>query len=154
VGCYWAFSPSGRPIVLPDANATLTAVAGLLVGHYTNPAALTGCTAVLCPQGAVAGVCTRGGAPGTRETDALRPGTLTPTIHGVLLTGGSAFGLDAAGGVMRWLEAQGAGFATAVAHRGIPLDKLQTVLGHSDVTTTRMYVQTDSHEVALEMRDW
>ena len=115
MGCYWAFSPSGRPIVLPDANATLTAVAGLLVGHYTNPAALTGCTAVLCPQGAVAGVCTRGGAPGTRETDALRPGTLTPTIHGVLLTGGSAFGLDAAGGVMRWLEAQGAGFATAVA---------------------------------------
>jgi len=101
--------------VLPDANATLTAVAGLLVGHYTNPAALTGCTAVLCPEGAVAGVCTRGGAPGTRETDALRPGTLTPVIHGLLLTGGSAFGLDAAGGVMRWLEAQGAGFSTAVA---------------------------------------
>ena len=99
-------------IVPSTLNTTLTAVAGLRVGHHTDRRALTGCTVVLCPGGTTGGVCVRGGAPGTRETDALRPGTVTPSVHGVVLTGGSAFGLDAAGGVMRYLEEIGAGFPT------------------------------------------
>lgn len=102
-----------------ETNTTLTAVPGLMVGHATLAAALTGCTVVLCHHGATGGVCIRGGAPGTRETDALRPGTLTPAIHGLLLTGGSAFGLDAASGVMRYLAEQGAGFETK--HARIPI---------------------------------
>lgn len=88
----------------------LTAVAGLRVGHWTDAQAATGCTVVLCPEGAVASADVRGGAPGTRETDLLRPGNLVERVHAVLLTGGSAFGLDAASGVMRYLEEKGAGF--------------------------------------------
>ena len=82
---------------------------GVLAGHWTDLAGLTGCTAVLVPAGATGGVDVRGGAPGTLGTDGLRPGTLAGRVHGVLLTGGSAFGLDAAGGVMRYLEEQGTG---------------------------------------------
>ncbi len=93
----------------PDA---ITAVAGLKVGHWTDKEAATGCTIVLCEEGAVAAADVRGGAPGTRETDLLRPGNLVQRIHAVLLTGGSAFGLDAAGGVMRFLEERGVGFVT------------------------------------------
>ena len=93
-------------------NETITAVRGIQVGHATNLRARTGCTVVLCPAGAAAGVDVRGFAPGTRETDAIRPGRLVGTAHGVLLTGGSAFGLDAAAGVMRFLEERGAGFST------------------------------------------
>lgn len=88
----------------------ITDVPGILVGHATNPAALTGCTVVLCPEGAVGGVDVRGSAPGTRETDLLRPGNLVEQVHGVLLTGGSAFGLDAAAGVVRYLNERGYGF--------------------------------------------
>ena len=91
-------------------NDTITDVAGLLVGHFTHPQRATGCTVVLCPQGAVAGVDVRGGSPGTRETDLLRPENTVDRVHAILLTGGSAFGLDAAGGVMRWLEEHGHGF--------------------------------------------
>lgn len=94
---------------------SLTDVAGLAVGHHTLAARPTGCTVVLCPQGAVAGVDVRGAAPGTRETDLLRPGTLVPHVHAVLLSGGSAFGLDAAAGVMRWLETRGHGFVVGPA---------------------------------------
>ena len=94
---------------LPEKSG-ITAVNGLLVGHSTDLAAATGCTVVLCPAGAVASVDVRGGAPATRETDVLRPGNLVDRVHGVLLTGGSAFGLDAAAGVMRWLEERGHGF--------------------------------------------
>jgi L-aminopeptidase/D-esterase-like protein len=90
---------------------TLTDVAGLAVGHFTHPERATGCTVVLCPQGAVAGVDVRGGSPGTRETDLLRPENTVDRVHALLLSGGSAFGLDAAGGVMRWLEEHGHGFA-------------------------------------------
>jgi L-aminopeptidase/D-esterase-like protein len=97
-----------RPLELADA---ITDVAGLSVGHFTHPQRATGCTVVLCPQGMVAGVDVRGGAPGTRETDLLQPRNTVDRVHAVLLSGGSAFGLDAAGGVMRWLEAQGHGFA-------------------------------------------
>lgn len=93
------------------APLTLTAVPGLLVGHDTDPRRPTGCTVVLCPAGATAGVDVRGAAPGTRETDLLAPENTVSQVHGVLLSGGSAFGLDAAGGVMRWLEEHGHGFA-------------------------------------------
>ena len=88
----------------------ITAVGGLAVGHWTDLEGATGCTVVLCPQGAVASADVRGGAPGTRETDLLRPGSLVECVHAVLLTGGSAYGLDAAAGVMRWLEERGHGF--------------------------------------------
>ncbi len=93
----------------------ITDVAGLAVGHFTHRARATGCSVVLCPAGAVAGVDVRGGAPGTRETALLAPGNLIDRVHAVLLTGGSAFGLDAAGGVMRWLEERGHGFAVGKA---------------------------------------
>src|SRR5207253_1380596 len=84
---------------------------GVLVGHWSHPVAMTGCTVILAPDGAVGGVDVRGGAPGTLNTDALRSGTSIPTVNGVLLTGGSAFGLEAAFGVTRYLEEQGKGFA-------------------------------------------
>ncbi len=100
-------------------NGTITAVKSIQVGHATNRRARTGCTVVLCMAGAVAGVDVRGFAPGTRETDAIRPGRLVGQAHGILLTGGSAFGLDAASGVMRFLEERGAGFATA--HGVVPI---------------------------------
>lgn len=88
----------------------ITDVPGIRVGHCTDRRAATGCTVVLCEKGAVGGVDVRGGAPGTRETDLLRPGTLVQGMHAVVLTGGSAWGLDAAGGVMRYLEERGAGW--------------------------------------------
>lgn len=98
----------------PYQNA-ITDVPGILVGHADNPEAITGCTVILCPAGAVGGVDQRGGAPGTRETDSLHPMRLVKEVHAVLLTGGSAFGLDAAGGVVRWLEERGIGFDVGVA---------------------------------------
>ncbi len=89
----------------------ITDVPGIKVGHWTDKRAATGCTAILCPpDGAVAGADSRGGAPGTREIDLMRPGHLVERVHAVLLSGGSAFGLDAAGGVVRFLEEQGIGF--------------------------------------------
>src|SRR3977135_3592120 len=91
---------------------SLTAIPGIRVGHWTDLDAGTGCTVVLCEPGAGAGVDVRGAAPATRETDLLRPGSLVGRAHAILLSGGSAFGLDAATGVMRFLEERGAGFAT------------------------------------------
>ena len=88
----------------------ITDVQGIEVGHYTDRASATGCTVVMCRDGATAGVDVRGGAPGTRETDLLQPGNRVQQIHSVLLSGGSAFGLDAAAGVMRYLEEIGVGF--------------------------------------------
>ena len=90
-------------------TGTLTDVPGLRVGHFTDPRRPTGCTVVLTPQGAVAGVDVRGASPGTRETELLSPLNAVEQVHAILLSGGSAFGLDAAGGVMRWLEEHGAG---------------------------------------------
>jgi L-aminopeptidase/D-esterase-like protein len=90
-------------------NNTLTAVPGIRVGHATDPVGLTGCTVVLCEAGAVGGVDQRGGAPGTRETDLLRPMHLVQKAHAVLLAGGSAFGLAAADGVMRYLAERNIG---------------------------------------------
>ena len=91
-------------------NQTLTAIDGIKVGHAADATARTGCTVILCPAGAMAGVDVRGAAPGTRETEALRPGRLVQKAHAVLLTGGSAFGLDAASGVVQYLEEQAIGF--------------------------------------------
>lgn len=95
-------------------NQTLTAIEGIRVGHAHNLEAPTGCTVVICPPNTVGGVDQRGGAPGTRETDLLRPMHLVQHVNGVLLTGGSAFGLNAAGGVMQYLEEQKMGFPVGV----------------------------------------
>jgi L-aminopeptidase/D-esterase-like protein len=95
---------------------SITDVPGILVGHAQDLGALTGCTVVLCPRGAVAGVDQRGGAPGTRETDALRPMHLVQKAHAVMLAGGSAFGLDAATGAMRYLEERKIGYPTGVVN--------------------------------------
>ncbi|NLG68240.1 MAG: P1 family peptidase [Firmicutes bacterium] len=92
--------------------ATLEGLPGLFIGHWTDAEAATGCTVLLFPRGAAAGVDVRGSAPGTRETAVLTAGNLVDRIHAVLLTGGSAYGLDAASGVMAWCEEQGVGFET------------------------------------------
>ncbi|WP_435592529.1 P1 family peptidase [Nocardia sp. bgisy118] len=106
---------------VPGPRDSLTDVAGLLVGHHhaldpdatLGSGAATGCTVVRASGGAVASVDVRGGGPGTRETDLLDPANTVRQVHSILLTGGSAYGLAAADGVMRWLEEQG---------EGIPMD--------------------------------
>lgn len=92
-----------------QAKQTFMNIEGLTIGHFTDPRRPTGCTVLLCPSGAVAGVDVRGAAPGTRETDLLDPINSVQQIHGLVLSGGSAFGLDAASGVMRWLRERGHG---------------------------------------------
>ena len=94
---------------------SITDIAGLKVGHHTDSRRPTGCTVVLCEAGVTCGVDVRGAAPGTRETDLLMPGNLVDKVHALLLAGGSAFGLDAASGVMRWLDEHGHGFAIGPA---------------------------------------
>lgn len=117
-------------------NNTLTAVPGLRVGHATDLDAVTGCTVVICPPGTVGGVDQRGGAPGTRETDVLRPMHLVETVTAVVLSGGSAFGLAAADGAVRYLEANGlgyrssAGFVVPIVPAAILMD---LGIGRSDV---------------------
>ena len=96
-------------------TSSITDVAGIEVGHFTDPRRPTGCTVVLARGGAVGGVDVRGAAPGTRETDLLDPANVVEQVHGVLLAGGSAWGLDAAGGVMRWLDEQGVGLTVGPA---------------------------------------
>ena len=99
----------------PPTDA-ITDVGGVRIGHWTDRRAITGCTVVLPDAPAVAGVDVRGGAPGTRETDLMRPGNIVERVHGVVLAGGSAFGLDAATGVMRYLleHKRGYGFGRVV----------------------------------------
>jgi L-aminopeptidase/D-esterase-like protein len=92
-----------------SSPSSITDVAGIEVGHFTDSRRPTGCTVVIARDGAVAGVDVRGAAPGTRETDLLAPGNLVQQVHAVLLTGGSAWGLAAADGVTRWLEERGIG---------------------------------------------
>src|SRR5512136_2136084 len=115
-------------------NNTITDVMGIRVGHAQNDEALTGCTVIICEDGAVGGVDQRGGAPGTRETDLLRPLHLVEKVHAIVLAGGSAFGLDAASGVMRYLEERKIGFNTGVAK--VPIVPAAILfdlgLGHSD----------------------
>jgi L-aminopeptidase/D-esterase-like protein len=108
-------NPSRRSTRASPEGGSLTDVPGLEVGHAHDLQALTGCTVVICRRGAVAGVDVRGGAPGTRETDLLDPVNLVQRVHAVLLAGGSAFGLDAASGVVRYLAERKIGFKTAAA---------------------------------------
>ncbi|MEX1071738.1 MAG: P1 family peptidase [Anaerolineales bacterium] len=96
-------------------NNSITLIDGIRVGHAQDEEALTGCTVILCEKGAVAGVDQRGGAPGTRETDALQPVHLVSKVHAIMLAGGSAFGLDAASGAVRYLEERKVGFNVGVA---------------------------------------
>ena len=95
---------------MPGSRDAITDVRGIRVGHWTNRRAATGCTVILCPPGTVGGVDVRGAAPGTRETDLLRPGNLVEEVHAIVLSGGSAFGLEAASGVMHALAERGVGF--------------------------------------------
>ncbi|MBX3657475.1 MAG: P1 family peptidase [Ramlibacter sp.] len=109
--------PSSPPQQAPTRRSragSLTDVAGLEVGHFTDARRPTGCTVVLAREGAVAGVDVRGAAPGTRETDLLSPVNLVEQVHAVMLAGGSAWGLDAASGAMRWLEERNVGFDVRV----------------------------------------
>jgi L-aminopeptidase/D-esterase-like protein len=93
----------------------ITDIPGIRVGHDTNLAAATGCTVILCNLAALGGVDVRGGAPATHETDLLRPMHMVEEVHAIVLTGGSAFGLEAAHGVMAYLEERGIGYDTGVA---------------------------------------
>lgn len=107
----------------------LTAVAGVRVGHHTLAERPTGCTVVLTERGAVGGVDVRGGAPGTRETDLLDPVNSVQEVHAVVLSGGSAFGLDAASGVVRYLDERDIGFNAGVARVPIVVGAILFDLG-------------------------
>ena len=104
LGTACATEPTRRP------SGSLTDVPAVKVGHFTHRERPTGCTAVLTERGAVAGVDVRGGGPGTRETDLLKPEASVQRVHGIMLSGGSAYGLAAADGVMRYLEEREVGF--------------------------------------------
>jgi L-aminopeptidase/D-esterase-like protein len=114
------------------ANTTLTRVPGIKVGHVTLTGRPTGCTVVLAEKGAVGGVDVRGAAPGTRETDLLSPLNTVDRVHAIVLAGGSAFGLDAASGTVRWLEEQGIGYETRVARVPIVPSAILFDLGVGD----------------------
>jgi L-aminopeptidase/D-esterase-like protein len=112
-----AQAPHASPID-NSLGLSLTDVGGIKVGHFTSQQRPTGCTAVLCEAGAVAGVDVRGSAPGTRETDLLNPTNTVQQVHTIMLTGGSAYGLDTATGAMRYLEEHGIGFKIDSQARG------------------------------------
>jgi L-aminopeptidase/D-esterase-like protein len=99
----------------PRFPSSITDIAGLEVGHFTDQRRPTGCTVIIARDGAVAGVDVRGAAPGTRETDLLEPTNLVERVHAIVLAGGSAWGLDAATGAVRWLEEQGVGMVVGPA---------------------------------------
>ena len=121
-------------------NTTLTAVEGLAAGHWTDTEAATGCTVVLCPPGGcVASGCVLGSAPGGRETALLLPEKTVERVHAVLLSGGSAFGLSAADGVMRWLEEQGRGYETPFGR--VPIVPAAVIY---DLSTGRADVRPDA----------
>jgi L-aminopeptidase/D-esterase-like protein len=119
LGAALADSPEVRAQAVAAAGGSagaITDVAGVKVGHFTDSRRPTGCTVIITEEGAVGGVDVRGSAPGTRETDLLTPTNLVEKVHAVLLSGGSAFGLDAATGVVRYLEERKIGFDVGVAH--------------------------------------
>ena len=99
-------------MIVNSTGGSIVDVPGIQVGHFTLSERLTGCSVVLALNGATGAVDVRGAAPGTRETDLLDPTNLVDQVHAVLLSGGSAFGLDAATGVVRWLDEHGIGFET------------------------------------------
>ncbi len=109
-------APAPAPASLPDASKGLTAVEGLKVGHFTLTERPTGCTVVLAADGTVASVDVRGGAPGTRETDLLNPVNTVQTVNAIVLSGGSAFGLDSASGVVRYLDEHNIGYPAGGTH--------------------------------------
>jgi L-aminopeptidase/D-esterase-like protein len=128
----------------------LTDVSGIKVGHFTSGLRPTGCTVILVEKGAIAGVDVRGGAPGTRETDLLNPINTIQMVHSIVFSGGSAFGLDTASGVMRYLEENEIGFDTKVAH--IPIVPTAVIfdlhLGDSKVRPTA----EDGYKAAKEAK--
>ncbi len=105
---------TGPPLTLPGSGS-IASVRGIRVGHHTDRRRATGCTVIIADAGATAGVDVRGAAPGTRETDLLAPCNLVDRVHAIMLAGGSAFGLDAASGAMRYLEERGIGIDVGVA---------------------------------------
>ena len=122
-------------------NDTLTQIPGFRVGHTTDAEGLTGVTVILCEAGAVGGVDQRGGAPGTRETDLLRPMHLVRQVHAVVLAGGSAFGLAAADGVMRYLAERGVGQPTGA--RPVPIVPA-AILYDLDIGSAAAYPDADA----------
>ena len=120
---------------MPKWNNAITDVPGIKVGQAQDDSALTGVTVILCDDGTTGGVDQRGGAPGTRETDALRPMHLVQYVNAVVLAGGSAFGLDAASGVMKYLEEKKVGYNAGIAR--IPIVPaailMDLAVGKSDV---------------------
>ena len=136
------------------APGAITDVAGLSVGHAAAAGRPTGCTVVLCPQGATCGVDVRGGAPGTRETELLRPQNTVQQVHAVLLTGGCAFGLDAAGGVMRWLEERGHGLPVGQpAADGTPTPRAVTLSERAGEHTAIVWCDAECRVVAWTFGD-
>jgi len=113
--CVWAIAAQGAAQG-GRGNSTLTAVPGVKVGHHTLAGRPTGCTVILTEAGATAGVDVRGSAPATRETDLLNPVNIVQQVHAIVLSGGSAFGLDSATGVMKYLEEKQIGFKFGSAH--------------------------------------
>src|SRR4030095_8144390 len=112
---------AAQPARPADGNATLTAVAGLKVGHFTLAERPTGCTVILAEAGVTAGVDVRGAAPATAEVELLRPVNLVPPIHAVTLSGGSAYGLDSRTGVMRYLDEKNIGFKAYGGTVNVPI---------------------------------
>jgi L-aminopeptidase/D-esterase-like protein len=110
LGALFATVATPHTFAQEPARMSITDVPGIQVGHHTLPGRTTGCTVILTPGGATAAVDVRGGAPGTRETALLDPVNTVSEVHAVVLAGGSAFGLDAAGGVVRWLEEREVGY--------------------------------------------
>ena len=135
-------------------NRTLTAVPGIKVGHYTLAERPTGCTVVLAEAGVTAGVDVRGSAPATRETDLLNPVNLVQIAHAIALAGGSAFGLDTASGVMRYLEERRIGFEFGPAHVPIvPAASLFDLLvGGSRPSDRRQTADTRPRKPRLRIR--
>jgi L-aminopeptidase/D-esterase-like protein len=127
------------PQIRMKKQNSITDVPGIEVGHAQDDEALTGCTVILCRKGAVAGVDVRGGAPGTRETDLLNPVNVVENVHAILLAGGSAFGLDAATGVMRYLEENKIGLDTGPAR--VPIVPAAILY---DLSTGRADVRPDA----------
>src|SRR5216117_510205 len=105
----------GSPRSVLDHNATLTAIAGIRVGHHTLTARPTGCTVIIVEGGAVGGIAQRGAAPGTQDTDLLQPSSAIDRVDAIVLSGGSAFGLDAANGKRRWLDEHAMGWDKGIA---------------------------------------
>jgi L-aminopeptidase/D-esterase-like protein len=125
----------------------LTDVPGVLVGHWTEPDACTGCTVILLPPGSVASGEVRGGAPGTREFDLLDPNRLVQHVDAVLLAGGSAFGLAAADGVVQWCEEQGRGHPTRFAN--VPIVVAAVIYDLGVGSATRRPTAADGHHACM-----